>query len=848
MEVERKMFDRQSNDAILVVNRPAISIVVCVYNVKPYLAECLDSLLGQTFKAIEIVCVDDGSTDGSSETLDVYQKKDTRLNVIHLSKNRGSGYARKIGVEHAKGGYIMFCDSDDTFKANACQCVYEEIQAERTDIIQFETEIVWCGEHSASEKKGLINVLKPYYKTFSGDLCTACFKEKKWSYTMWNKAYDAEICKKAYADVCDDRIIVSEDLYAAFLIHFYARTYKGIHGKLYAYNFGRGVTGGRRLNLTQFKNHATSLKIIKALLDFSDEKGLDTKHKEMIRNIKNQIIDDNLYKWYSQLSLSEAKAGYDLLIKNLTPSVVVSELAKRHWWEGSQMLDRLVNREKSIQTGRLVKNIGVYYHRMRNGGVERVLSKLLPMWKEMGYQLTLFTDEKATDEDYSIPEGIVRVVLPGIIESQGAKYKKRARYWEAMIKKYDIDTIVYNSAFCETILWDTCLIKGLDCNLVVETHSVFCGSMWYSPIFSSFLPRIYRMVDRVVSLSRVDATFWQNYAPTYCIPNPIDAVPETKISNLISQNIVWVGRLSAEKKPYQMLEAFSIVLKAVPDATLTIVGDGDSPEWMEGLQNYAMQHHIDHAVDFRGFELEVSEFYQNASILAITSLIEGFCLVLTEAMGHGLPTVMYDLPNLELVKENESIITVPQNDVYALANAMISLLNDIDKRQSMGKAARRKIEEFLRFDIKAAWREVFDSFINLPVYQPDENTKIMLDLLFENILRGVDAMQANMANNSGVCNANPQYEIVLNRHEEVVNRHEEVVNRHEEVVNRHEEVVNRHEEVVNRHEEVLNRHEKSINHQWEVQQWHEERIQKLEQKLGETLSIKGKIKKIFGVE
>ena len=109
-------------------------------------------------------------------------------------------------------------------------------------------------------------------------------------------------------------------------------------------------------------------------------------------------------------------------------------------------------------------------------------------------------------------------------------------------------------------------------------------------------------------------------------------------------------------------------------------------------------------------------------------------------------------------------------------------------------------------------------------------------------------MQANMANNSGVCNANPQYEIVLNRHEEVVNRHEEVVNRHEEVVNRHEEVVNRHEEVVNRHEEVLNRHEKSINHQWEVQQWHEERIQKLEQKLGETLSIKGKIKKIFGVE
>ena len=70
----------------------------------------------------------------------------------------------------------------------------------------------------------------------------------------------------------------------------------------------------------------------------------------------------------------------------------------------------------------------------------------------------------------------------------------------------------------------------------------------------------------------------------------------------------------------------------------------------------------------------------------------------------------------------------------------------------------------------------------------------------------------------------------LRSHEEVLNRHEEVVNRHEEVVNRHEEVVNRHEEVVNRHEEVVNRHEGSLNHQWNIQKWHEERIQTLEKK------------------
>lgn len=78
--------------------------------------------------------------------------------------------------------------------------------------------------------------------------------------------------------------------------------------------------------------------------------------------------------------------------------------------------------------------------------------------------------------------------------------------------------MLYHSCTCCVLLWDVCLIKGLRCNLVIETHSMFCGSMWYDIKFSSYLPRIYRMVDRVVSLSQVDVEFWKNYAPTYFIP------------------------------------------------------------------------------------------------------------------------------------------------------------------------------------------------------------------------------------------------------------------------------------------------------------------------------------------
>ena len=188
---------------------------------------------------------------------------------------------------------------------------------------------------------------------------------------------------------------------------------------------------------------------------------------------------------------------------------------------------------------------------------------------------------------------------------------------------------------------------------------------------------------------------------------------------------------------------------------------------------------------------------------------------------------MYELPNLELTRDKKGIISVPQGDVLALANGMILLLKDENLRQTMGREARDSLKEFLTFDVKSAWKKLFDSFIDSPKYRPDENSVLMLDMLFENVIRGIDKIQSCSKNHT-CTNINPQYEEVLNRHEEVVNRHEEVVNRHEEVVNRHEE--------------VLNRHEKSINHQWEVQKWHEERIQKLE---NNTSWIKKIIKKVF---
>ena len=96
-----------------------ISIIVPVYNVEAYLPQCLDSLIAQTYKDIEIICVNDGATDGSLKILEDYAAKDNRIKVI-TQPNQGLSGARNTGIKEAKGEWTMFVDSDDWLDTNTC--------------------------------------------------------------------------------------------------------------------------------------------------------------------------------------------------------------------------------------------------------------------------------------------------------------------------------------------------------------------------------------------------------------------------------------------------------------------------------------------------------------------------------------------------------------------------------------------------------------------------------------------------------------------------------------------------------------------------------------------------------
>lgn len=110
-----------------------ISVICPVYNVKPYLKQCINSNLLQSFKNFELLLIDDGSTDGSEIICNIFEKKDSRIRVIH-QENQGVSAARNVGLDHAKGTYIAFIDSDDIVYSEYLEQLYNSLTKNNADI------------------------------------------------------------------------------------------------------------------------------------------------------------------------------------------------------------------------------------------------------------------------------------------------------------------------------------------------------------------------------------------------------------------------------------------------------------------------------------------------------------------------------------------------------------------------------------------------------------------------------------------------------------------------------------------------------------------------------------------
>lgn len=176
-----------------------ISVIVPIYNVEEYLPTCINSILNQTYKNIEILLIDDGSTDKSGEICDEYAKQDNRCIVIHQS-NKGISEARNTGLNHVTGNYISFVDGDDYIHPQMLETLYEALQKGDYDFSMVTFKQIWkyCKEDFPTIAVQNNNILITKTLTLMAGLYTIN-NMLQWSelnfQVVWNKLYKKEFIK-----------------------------------------------------------------------------------------------------------------------------------------------------------------------------------------------------------------------------------------------------------------------------------------------------------------------------------------------------------------------------------------------------------------------------------------------------------------------------------------------------------------------------------------------------------------------------------------------------------------------------------------------------------------------------
>ncbi len=150
------------------MNNIAVSVIIPVYNAEPYLRQCLDSVVNQTLRDIEIICIDDGSTDGSLPILREYERRDSRLRVL-TQPNINAGAARNRGLDAASGRYLSFLDADDFFEPEMLEHAYSHAVREQAQLLVFRCNNYITEEDRYTDRASSIEAaMLPDHQPFAG--------------------------------------------------------------------------------------------------------------------------------------------------------------------------------------------------------------------------------------------------------------------------------------------------------------------------------------------------------------------------------------------------------------------------------------------------------------------------------------------------------------------------------------------------------------------------------------------------------------------------------------------------------------------------------------------------------
>jgi glycosyltransferase involved in cell wall biosynthesis len=279
---------------------PKVSVIIPVYNTSRFLERCIESVIEQSFTEIEIICVDDGSSDASPEILKRYAARDGRIKIVTHEKNMGLFAARITGVRESKGEYLCFVDSDDYISFDYLRALVTRAMRDDCDLVMASTVHTdatgakWMHSQSARMK------IEDRFGTdvLSGLLCQEgyCFL---W-HAVWNKLYKRRLFDLGleFLSGVGEHIIMGEDILLSIVLHYYAESFSYTEYAHYFYFQHEGASTSSLSDAKRAQKYITDISTVFSLAEgFLREKGVGDvalSHFEKWRKLYSRFWCDNI--------------------------------------------------------------------------------------------------------------------------------------------------------------------------------------------------------------------------------------------------------------------------------------------------------------------------------------------------------------------------------------------------------------------------------------------------------------------------------------------------------------------------------------------------------------------------
>ncbi|WP_372983974.1 glycosyltransferase [Microbacterium sp.] len=673
---------------------PRVSIVIPLFDDVETVAAALESCLAQTLAEVEIICVDDASTDGTADVVERFRERDSRIRLLRHPRNLTALQARRAGVIEAAAPHVLFLDGDDELLPDAAQKALAAATRHDADLVGFGTEVVTpdgrivggyqkrlAPQHSALSGTGVLGGLFPSGEPAQGQL--------------WRFLFRTAVVRKAYELLPTDLALPRvNDLPLLFLVAALANSYVSIDDRLYRYNYGRGGSGQVVETVDQAYFYADAIRSIDSIASAVRSIARTRSNPGILLDAYDSARLSIIGHVLSHLLGHTAPHLTDDVLAHLNtcapPVDLVLAAARFH----PETLSALRRHSAPIELGAApVRSVMLTTRSLTTGGVSNVLLTQAAYLRQAGYRV-LIVARRFNSNRNLVPEGVE------FVEMVGRGLPERLMEWAAICRSRAVDLIIDHQVMYSRDWPEYALTaRALGVATIGWIHS-FAGRPTYDGSgMHGLLKESLPLLATTVTLSPLDVAFWKlrGVVRTVYLPNPPSPLMIESQGEAFARRrpdgrieLVWCGRLDDRtKRVTDLIDVAHQLRRLSIDFHITVIGPDGGDLTSDRFNELARVRDLGDVIEAVGEKRgqQLIDAIDGAHAFVTTSVIEGYQLTIAEAQARGLPVFMYELPWLMVVQGNDGVVSVPQGDAAILARQIAAVFASAERYERLSAAS-----------------------------------------------------------------------------------------------------------------------------------------------------------------